>query len=182
MPDSQLLVDSKVNFTFIAADGRSTQHGGMNDSHAFKQRLDAAVKAAGFNGRGAFAEHLGAKAETSKQTAQQWVSRSKLPDKYRKPLEDMGLSLDWVNDNVGTLHIPRQSQDLREQGLIIRAAIALNDRIRDLAFGAIPEHLRERVEDEIANEIAARGPQAILDGTEIDGAAASVRTKVMSAG
>lgn len=152
-----------------------------NMREVFRHRLEQAVKAAGLKSRTELGERLGV-GDNAKQTVHQWGMRMWLPEKYRKPLEALGLSIDWINHGTGTLTIGNKSQDVRELRLIIRASLILHDRIRDLAFGSIPEHLQERVADEVANEVRERGAESILDGTGLDEAAESVRLRVRTGG
>ena len=105
MLQSKLHVDRVVNFSFIAADERSTEHGGMAETTTlanFQARMDEAVQAVAGGNRTRFAELLGA-TENPKQVGKQWHSRGSIPATYARALQSLGLSIDYINHGEGHL-------------------------------------------------------------------------------
>ena len=74
----------------------------MDPKAAFKARLDEAVQTAGFESRVAFAIKIGA-GDNAKQVAQQWVDRQRVPEKYRAAMGALGVSIDYVNGEGGSV-------------------------------------------------------------------------------
>lgn len=108
--NSQPYVECLVNSLLIAADERSTDHSPMNGQSDFGSRLDEAVAELRLTTRTELAQRL-TDSDNATQVAGQWVQRSRMPAKYRKPLEDLGISIDYLNDAAGRLRIaPRASQ------------------------------------------------------------------------
>lgn len=113
MDNSPLYVDPKVNMYFIVSDERSTDDWGMDPKEAFKRRLKEAAEEVGLGSRVALAAKIGA-GDNAKQVAQQWVERLSVPEKYRKPLTKLLLSLDYINTGAGTV---RESARIESQSV-----------------------------------------------------------------
>ncbi|WP_285317453.1 S24 family peptidase [Stenotrophomonas maltophilia group sp. Smal35] len=69
----------------------------------FQQRFDAVLQAMDVPNRAAWGRKIGI---ASGQTLYNWYERDqKIPEKERKRLAGFGISIDWVNDGEGQMHI-----------------------------------------------------------------------------
>lgn len=165
MRDSQLDVDRRVNFLFVVADGRSSDHGRMNGqvlNHYQLRFMQAVRHAVGSPNRTAFATRLGVE-ENAKQIASNWFNRDqRIPSEYRKALNDLGLSIDWINDGEGEMVTrPVQSQAARDQRVTMRAAARIIERAREMIIGDFDE---DALIDNAIDAAIEIGPERILSG------------------
>jgi hypothetical protein len=104
MPTSKLHVEERVNIRFVDADGRSINHALMHDTQSdFDHRLKQVVRHFGLKHRRQLAIELGVKPDTASQTAQRWVARRKMPDKFHELLARRGISISWLNTGEGEM-------------------------------------------------------------------------------
>lgn len=139
----------------------------MTQKDEFRGRLDAAVAAAGCRNRTDFATRLGA-GENAKQLAQQWIDRLRIPEKYRMPMLQLGVSIDYVNDGDGQVLV---SQPAGPDLDMIRDAVKVARLVRDnsleplsdevfvevlsIAIQKVSEHAGAIDLTEMAREVAA---------------------------
>lgn len=109
----QHYVDSHVNLLLIDADGRSVNHLLMNDKTVktpFQERFDLVLAHLGLKDRAALGALLDG---VSNAVLYNWYVRDqRIASTSRRNFEaKTGISVDWVNDGVGSMALPRASSD-----------------------------------------------------------------------
>lgn len=160
MGDSQLYVDREVNVSLIAADGRSTDHDAMSIPLTFADRLDEAVEALKLPSRKALVERIST-VSNPKETAGQWVARTTIPHKYRKPLADLGISIDYINDGTGALAVGNgpapASQPAGLDREMIADAVKVARLVRDNSLEPVSDDTFEEVLTIALQKVAEHG-------------------------
>lgn len=160
MRDSQLYVDREVNISLIAADGRSTDHRSMSTLLTFADRLDQAVSVLKLTSRKALVERIST-VSNPKETAGQWIARATIPHKYRKPLADLGISIDYINDGAGALltgtHSVPPSQPAGLDREMIADAVKVARLVRDNSLEPVSDDTFEEVLTIALQKVAEHG-------------------------
>jgi len=102
----------------------------------FRQRLAQAVEAVAGGNRTKFAEMLGA-GDNAKQIGGLWHARGAIPSKYHQAMRERGLSIEYVNDGIGSLFLedrPAESQPAGLDRSTISFAVRVANIVRDTAL------------------------------------------------
>lgn len=139
MLNSQLHVDLNVNAGLIVADEWHPQYHGMAEETPFQQRFRAVIAHLGAKSSTGLAKKLGV-TDNPNAVAWNWFNREgRLPEAYRKPLNKLGVSIDWLNAGDGKMvvgipsHTQSQAGGLNAEKLAdlletVEAAIAQSGR------------------------------------------------------